>query len=224
MDNKRIREIINEEINEVSRNEKRRRNKQAERMLTNPSLSNIRTMAVFTAENPDSQPTPRINKRVNRSLSQELKQARYVVIPSRWKFDNLEHSFAVVNISLESAMAYCGKYQQTSFVFSVNNGGELSNEYWEKQDPSMPFDKDANPYVKKDSEESVLRKDDADNYFTEIGGFKFSIPFSIFETMERNLSKLISEGKAKDKGVVDFSMRVGQSPYLWRGAIYNGII
>lgn len=211
-------------INEVSRSEKRRRNLEAEKMLTNPSESNLKTIAVFTAENPDSTPTPKINKKVNRALSQELKNARYVVIPARGKFDNLEHSFAVLNISLEAAMAYCGKYQQTSFVFSVNNNGELISEYWEKADPTQPYDESENPYVKKDSEPSLLRMDDADNYYTQIGGFKFSIPFSIFECVKNNVNRLIVEGKAKNKSIVEFAMKRGQSPYLWRGAIYKGLI
>lgn len=211
-------------INEASRSEKRRRNIEAEKMLTNPSESNLKTIAVFTAENPDSTPTPKINKKVNRALSQELKNARYVVIPARGKFDNLEHSFAVLNISLEAAMAYCGKYQQTSFVFSVNNNGELISEYWEKADPTQPYDESENPYVKKDSEPSLLRMDDADNYYTQIGGFKFSIPFSIFECVKNNVNRLIVEGKAKNKSIVEFAMKRGQSPYLWRGAIYKGLI
>lgn len=217
-----IKEMVSESIDEISRNEKHRRNKSVEGLMTNPDTSNIKTLAVFTAENPDSTPTPKDNKRYNNSLAKDLKMGHYVVIPSKGKFGSVENSFAVLNISLETVMAYCGKYQQTSFIFSINDNGKLVNEYWAKQNESLPYDKHTNPYVKKDTESSVIRMDDANDYYTQIGDFKFTIPFPIFN---ENISRII-QGKhfsTKEK-LLEHSMRNGQNAYLWRGAIYKGLL
>ena len=71
----------------------------------------IKTFAVFTAENPDSQS----------ALLQTLKQGGYVIVPAKGKFGNEEHPYIVLNISQESAAYYCGQFQQTSFVYHVLN-------------------------------------------------------------------------------------------------------
>lgn len=218
-----VKGMVSESIEEISRNEKHRRNKSVEGFLTNPDTSSIKTLAIFTAENPDSTPASRQdNKKNNDSLAKLLKMGHYVVIRSEGKFGSVEHSFAVLNISLESAMYYSGQYQQTSFIFSRNDNGTLINEYWAKKDDTMPYDKHTNPYVKKDTESSVLRMDDANDFYTQIGDFKFTIPFSIFnENINRIMEK---ENFPSRSSLIEHSMKNGQHSYLWRGAIYKGLL
>lgn len=205
-------------INEVSRNEKKREVKQAQNIITKPGMKGFKTMAILTAENSDTKQTPKQNKKFNESLLKDLEAGHYVAIPAKGKFDNVENSYSVLNITQDVASNLSGKYQQTSFVFSINNNGEITNEYWEKADPEKPWDKRVNPYIKKDEEKSVIKLDDADNYYTQIGKLKLTVPFSYFESVEENLDKLnINES------MIEYSMKPGLSAYIWRGAIYKGI-
>lgn len=192
----------------------------------------IKTFAVFTAENPDSQSaTSGFNKKQNHSLLQTLKQGGYVIVPARGKFGNEEHPYIVLNISQEAAAYYCGQFQQTSFVYHVlNDDGLLHSEYWEKKDPEKPYNQKTNNYVKKDESDEWIDETNANDFYTSVGrDFKYSIPFETLleynNRINENLNRIIAI--EKQKGVVhtkdqlmEFAMyRVGQSPWLHRKSI-----
>lgn len=49
--------------------------------LNNRGINSIRNIAVFTAENPDSQEMPRqFNKNINKTLKNALKNAQYTIL------------------------------------------------------------------------------------------------------------------------------------------------
>ena len=196
----------------------------------------IKTMAVFTAENPDSTSQPNnVNAKLNSNLYKDLKKGGYVTFRVNGHFGNVEHPYLVINISAEAAAYYCGKYQQTSFVFHTLINGQLHSEYWEKKDETAPYNPKTNPYVKKDESDEWVNEKDADDYYTIIGdSFKYSIPFSIFnevnesinESLDRIISEKLDEGveTSKDK-LLDFTInKVGQTPALYRKAIYRNLL
>lgn len=202
----RITKIVNETVdkvlNELSISQKKRNVNDIEKSfrgnLNNRGLNAIRNIAVFTAENPDSQEMPRqFNKNINKTLKNALKDAQYTIIPCRGVFyGNKERPFAVVNISKETASFYCGQFQQTSFVYSEFNNGKVYSEYWEKSDDHAPYDKKNNPYVCKDTCDTWIDQTNADDGYTIVGNkFKYSIPFSIFnevnERIIKNIRKLL---------------------------------
>ena len=176
-----------------------------------PGYNAIKTFAVFTAENPDSRETDKKqNRNLNKNLYRNLKNGGYVIIPAQGKFENVEHPFMVLNISLGTCKFLCGKYQQTSFVFHKLDGGQLTSEYWEKQDTNMPYNPESNDYVMKDKDTRYIDQSDADDYYTSIGKnigreFKYSIPFSIFnevnQRLNANLDRIIEE--RSKRGSVD---------------------
>lgn len=210
---------VKETLNELSISQKKRNVNDVERVFTKGQrgFSAIKALAVFTSENPDSKEMPRgFNKKVNNSLKEALKEAQYTIIPCIGQFyGNPEHPYAVVNISKESAAIYCGKYEQTSFVYTEFKEDKAYSEYWEKRDVTIPYDEEKNPYVLKDTCDTWVNRADADDGYTIVGNkFKYSIPFSIFnEANDRivdNVSKyLLKEGKEVNETNIEKFIRFG---------------
>lgn len=231
--------VKSELISEESRHKKLRNTKEIEKAFRkgNPGFSAIRSIVVLTAENPDTRPSSRKdNKKSNRSLLQYIKDANYKYVPAVGKFDNKENSYVVVNMSIETAKRICGKHEQTSFVFSkFDRDGSVHSEYWEKDDKTKPYSKD-NDYVKKDESEEWIDCSDADDNYTIVGKkFKFSIPFSIFEsidaTMLENLRSYIRRADLKEATqsdidvFLDFAInRVGYTPAMYRKVLTKSLM
>lgn len=183
-------------VNEISISAKKKNERNIKNALMNGKrgINGIRTIAVFTAENPDTTSVGKdYNKKANHELSRSLKASGYVVIPAKGKFGGFsENSFAVINISIEAVKNYCARYQQTSFIYStIEEGDTAHSEYYQKMDISKPASRGTNPYVLKDSSDGIIDMSNADDMFTIIGkDFKYQIPFpslmEISNTISRN--------------------------------------
>lgn len=231
-----IKESVEEVISEISINAKRRNEKNVENAFRKGKrgINGIKTIAVFTAQNPDSMPTSdSYNKKANHILSKALKAAHYPIIPAKGKFGgNTEYSFAVINIGIDVVKYYCGHFQQTSFIYTIlTNNGVMHSDYYEKQNETKPYDKKLNPYVIKDSSDGFVDMSDADDNFTIIGKtFKYQIPFpTMMEITEKIENNFLNENNIKwFSGTLDDSInytieKVGQSPFIKRKVLYNGI-
>ena len=112
----------------------------------------IKTLVVFTAENHNSTELKRSqNKKQNESLLIALKDAGYKFAPVIGRFHgNPEHHYAVFNMSLKAAKMFCGRFEQTSFVWCQLDGdGGVLSQYWEKQDVTLPYNAHKNGYILK---------------------------------------------------------------------------
>lgn len=180
----------------------------------------IKCFAVLTAENPDSiKATNQFNKIVNNDLYTTLKKNHYNVIPTSGKFGNVEHSYMVFNIKREVVAELCGKYQQTSFIYSYIENEKLISEYWEKENILLPFDNYSNPYIMKDKCDDWVNMENADDFYTIVGNkFKYSIPFSIFENVNNHYNSIIENENYdnKDKIIERLIEGVGYSAYYNR--------
>lgn len=197
----------------------------------------IHTIVVLTVENPDSkQATNQFNQKERHSLLSDIKNGGYAYVPALGRIGNTEHLYAVFNMSVNSAMILCGKYQQTSFVYSeLKDDGSIHSEYFEKLDTTLPFDNETNHYAKKDECDTWDDMSDADDYFTVIGNkFNYSIPLPIINTVNEticdNLGRAVAIQKEcgsktiNESELLDFTInRVGQSPFLWRKALTKGL-
>lgn len=153
------------------------------KLFKNPKESKIKTFAILTGENPDTQKlNPAQNKEQNQKLKNELmsrlteKAVQWMQYPyykiKGYYSDNTEHSFLIFNISLYEAKHLAGLCHQESFIFGINDGEKLVFEFWQN---SGNYN-----YVKMDSKD-CFNDDDLDRDFTKISKeFKFSIPFSSF--------------------------------------------
>jgi hypothetical protein len=225
--------IVENIASEASINAKKRNAKNVENVFRKGAAgyNNIKTLAVFTANNPDSQAmSGTFNKKANHKLLQALKEANYIVVPAQGKFGNVENSYAVINISLEATKLYCGKYQQTSFVYTELEDGNVMSYYYEKQDTSLPYNKNTNPYVLADTAEGYTDMSDAEDFFTIIGNkFKYQIPFpTMCECSERITSNFLKEDNQKlirGKSLqecLDFAInKTGMAPGIMRNILYK---
>ena len=234
-----VRNTIAEKINELTQHQKQRNAKNVEDFFKKgrSGYNGIRTIVVLTAENPDSQQaTNQFNKKARHSLLSDIKNGGYAYVPAIGKFGNTEYPYAVFNMSVDTAKMLCGKYQQTSFVFSeLSENGTIHSEYYEKEDATAPYNKQTNTYVKKDESDIWDEMSEANDCFTVIGKkFKYSIPFKIFDTVNeticKNLNRIISiESKRSNKTLTEEKVLnhiingVGYSPYLWRKFVTEGL-
>lgn len=234
-----LKKCVKDVINELSISQKKRNTKNVENLFRKgkAGYNGIKTIVVMTAENPDSQEAARqVNKKNNKKLLSKIKSSGYAYVPAQGKFGNVENPYAIFNMSRETAKMLSGEFQQTSFVYSeLLDNGTLHSEYWEKMDVSAPYNKKDNDYVKKDESDRWIDMSDADDFFTIIGNkFKYTIPFSIFENVNRvisnNIKKMIIKENKRGKNsltennVLNFMMKgVGISPYLWRKASIEGL-
>lgn len=236
--NEIVNEVVKDNLNEISKSQKKRNAdnivKSFKGKLNKRGINVIQAIAVFTAFNPDSKKMPnKFNKNANHSLKKDLKDSQYTIVPCIGNFANSkENSYAVINIDRDTAAYFNGKYQQTSFVYSVfQDDDTVHSEYWEKQDVNEPYDPAANPYVIKDTCDTWIDMADAKTNFTIVGKkFKYSIPFSIFENVNNqiidNISKwLIKENKKVDKDNIISEIKFGYQkvgyPAYFRRKICN---
>ena len=106
-------------------------------------MNNIRTIVVLASVDAVGQQTVnQLNKKARRSLLSIIKSRGYACVPAMENYGNFERPYAIFNMSLDMAKKMCGKYQQTSFVFSVlNEDGMIHNEYYTKQNSTHPYSK-----------------------------------------------------------------------------------
>lgn len=235
-----LQENSNATLDEATPHEKTRNVKDVERFFRNgkSGFSGIQTIVVLTSENPDSQPSSnKLNKKSRHSLLSDIKRGGYAYVPAIGKFGNTERPYAVFNMSVNTAKILCGKYQQTSFVFSaLNQDGSVHSEYYEKRDPTIPYNKQMNNYIKKDESDIWKDMSDSDDNFTIIGNkFKYSIPFDIFNTVNKtiseNLNRIVNIEKKRGNNTITEEKAlkytidgVGQSPFMWRKEITKGLL
>lgn len=233
-----VAECLSENLVEISKNAKKRDQKNIENVFKKGvrGYNAIKTIAVFTAENPDSkEQTNKENRPLQRSLYNDLKRGGYAIKKAQGRFGSVEHPFMVLNIRLETCKILCGKYEQTSFVFHrLLDDGTLVSEYWEKSDTDKPYSKDGNDYVKKDETTEWLDMSDADDFYTVVGkNFKYQIPFPylmecnriINEEFEKKIEYQKKRGVVETKdNLMHMIMGFGQFPYRYRKSILKNII
>ena len=226
-----IREAVGDAINEASLSQKKRDNDNIEKGIRKGvSKGGIRTITVFTGENPNSTPAGNTyNKKANRNLGDEIKRSGYHFTRATGKFGGVENPMVVFNMPTELAKRLCGRNEQTSFIVTkFGNGDSAESEYWEKENPGQPYDSVRNNYVLRDTCDTYTDRSDADDYYTILSNnFKFSIPFSIFEGIDRriaeNADRLIEKGLYKSKEeLYEWALgRVGYTASMTRRAL-NG--
>jgi hypothetical protein len=234
-------QCVNDALNEISISQKKRNVRDFENAFKKGKrgFNAIKTIVVFTSENPDGQEmSSQFNKKARNSLLSTLKGSGYVYVPAVGNFGgNKERPYAVFNMSLGTAKNFNGRYQQRSFIYSqLNDDGSIHSEYWEKEDTEKPYNKHHNDYIMKDQCDEWEDMAEAKDNFTIVGKiFKYSIPFSIFadtnEAISNNASALVEQERRRsnrttinEDRLIDMTInQVGYSPYLWRKALTRGI-
>lgn len=201
-------------------------------------INGIRTIVVLDSMGLNGQRTiNQLNPKARRSPLSIIKSGGYACVPAMENFGNFYHPYAIFNMSLDTAKKICGKQQQASFVFSVlNEKGMIHSEYYSKQDPTLPYSKQANDYIKNDECDTWENTSYADGNFTVIGKeFKYGMPFktlyAVNEAICENLKRMVSVEKQRgnhsitEERALEYTINgVGLSPYLWRKATTKGLL
>ena len=201
-------------------------------------INNIRTIVVLDSVNPDDQRTiNQHNPKARRSPLSIIKSGGYACVPAMENFGKFYRPYAIFNMSLDLAKKICGKQQQASFVFSVlNENGMIHSEYYSKQDPTLPYNKQANGYIKIDECDTWEDESNADCNFMVTGkGFKYGISYktlyAVNEVIYENLKRMVSAEKQRgnhsitEERALEYTINgVGLSPYLWRKEAAKGLL
>ena len=200
-------------------------------------INGIRTIVVLDSMGLNGQRTiNQLNPKARRSPLSIIKSGGYACVPAMENFGNFYHPYAIFNMSLDLAKKICGKQQQASFVFSVlNENGMIHSEYYSKQDPTLPYNKQANDYIKNDECDTWEDTSKADGNFTVIGKeFKYGIPYktlyAVNDAICENLKKMVSieilrgNHSITEESALEYTINgAGLSPYLWRNATTKGL-
>ena len=201
-------------------------------------IDSIRTIVVLDSMDPDDQRTiNQRNPKARRSPLSIIKSGGYACVPAMEKSGNFDSPYAIFNMSLDVAKKMCGKYQQTSFVYSVlNEDGMIHSEYYTKQEPTLPYSKMDNDYIKTDECDTWEDESNADCNFMVTGkGFKYGIPYktlyAVNEVIYENLKRMVSVEKQRgnhpitEERALEYTINgVGLSPYLWRKEATKGLL
>ena len=189
----------------------------------------IHTFAIGTPENPmgdylDSNKvfTEEENKERRQAFEKELNDYKIHYFRVKGKFGDEENSYLITNVPLNFCYHIFNKYGQLSFIYGSieekdEGEGVLVYKYYEK-----PIDKKINKtfgtYVLRDTETKIVNLEDAEDFFTAFEDYKFTIPFSIFESAvvsigdqltekygwNGNLGKILKEGATSNMTLSNF--------------------
>jgi len=142
-------------------------------------VPSIRTVGIVTAENPMGQPLgDKENKALNDQLEGELRRGNFFGYHRvTGKYNVIEHPFLIPNIQRDDLLKLGTAFKQKAVIYGESNRpqsgyAKMSFEYWgDRESEAEPF--------KKSSERDVFVSVDpkVDNFYTEVRGRKFVIPF-----------------------------------------------
>ena len=134
-------------------------------------VPSVRTLAFITAENPLGKSTsPEENNRRNAELQGDLKGYGYNKIKGFFE-GNAEHSFFVVNISLDYLIKLSRKYEQQAFIFGYKDSKKegLVFDYYDLSDDQYSVTGEQKVFVTNDP--NAFQP-----YYSEYKGRKFVVP------------------------------------------------
>jgi|LauGreDrversion4_2_1035121.scaffolds.fasta_scaffold02937_21 hypothetical protein len=174
----------NELINVLSKMVKEARYSSVGNILRGGVRKKIKTIAILTGENPKGETASKeYNKNANQELKGLLKSARLGYRPIKGSYGTPENSFIINNISLDDAINIGEKFRQDTIVYGevVGIDGDDINMNFKMvgTDPDKPKE-----YRKVIASNDVfIARNEAQDFFSEVGGRKFVIPF--YGTIDR---------------------------------------
>lgn len=143
----------------------------------------IKTFQIVSAENPmGKSATTEYNNKQTSKLKNQLKRMNLQYIPIYGMFDNVEHSFLIINLSRNDAINIANIFKQLSFFYGVNRFSETTRhnssiiDYYQKSN----IDDEDSSYEIVETSDRIDTLNDADNYFSRHGDFKYSINMKVF--------------------------------------------
>lgn len=217
---------IKDFINEASINAKKRDLKFAKNLyIKGTKIDNIGSFGIITAENPDSHELSKPeNKKLMMQFAKTIKTNGYRNVRIDGHFGgNVEHSYIIFNIKLDTLKYYAGLYEQTSFFYCYPTDTGIMSEYWEKADTTKPYDSVKNDYILINKTTVWTNEKNAEDNFSIIGGdFKYSIDPSVFSKEAEHMNECLNkiDSTLSHDELIDYVVNgVGEKPSYFRNIV-----
>jgi len=140
-------------------------------------VPSIKTITILTGENPNGKmASAEFNKNANEKLIGNLISGNFSYRKIKGKYENVENSFIVNNISKNDAMSIGKNFNQESIIFGerVEEGNYVGMKF--KMIRTSPNGKGQIGEVMGEKDVFV-NLDNPDDFYTDVKGRKFVIPF-----------------------------------------------
>lgn len=184
--------------------------------------NNIFTVCIASADNPMGvKYTEKENQKRRKDLEELLSKHRLKYYKVKGKYGNEETSYVIANINIALCEFLFGpeKFNQESFIFGiVKEYGSIVFSYMEQTNEGN--------FIEKDASKEIKGQKEAEDYFTSYLGYKFQIPFSIFESTVNRISNDLERdfGWNKSYTLTLENLALKENPtlgYLYRHANVN---
>lgn len=148
----------------------------------------VYSFAIGTPENPMGKKlTKEENARRRTEFEDYLKKNKYKYFMIKEKYGNVENSYMILNVNETDMKEIFGyeNFDQESFIYAEKVWIDSKNDtgmqyiYFEKNKGDSPF-------VAKDISETIQNQSEAEDFFSSLKNYKFSIDFDIFkETLQK---------------------------------------
>lgn len=186
-------------MDEISIN-KKKQDVEAAIDAINGKGNHVKTFCILTAYNPMAQKSSHSdNTRANNQLMDRLKTGHYAYVPVKGKYGNTENSFVIFNLPLDSAKFLADEASQESFIYGRVTGDNADSAVFDlyvynEETGKYDFVETKNYHnngatIVKDKETGKEKED----YFTQVGDKKFSVPFDYFNETAKKFNEIINE-------------------------------
>lgn len=183
--------------------ESNNRFKRVKNALFGDTSGKIKTFAIISPENPMGMNYSRKeNEERLMRFKNDLRFGSYSYTQIKGKYDNVEHSFLVVNIRLQDAKAYASAFRQESFFFGqVTTTGSIISYYktpWNEEKAMNKRNlKITMPYNLIETSDKIINAETEDNFYSKFG-VKFKIDMNCFNEKldyinEKDLAESLSD-------------------------------
>jgi hypothetical protein len=134
----------------------------------------IKTIVILTAENPCGElALPETNNKRNSELEKILSQSFYGFRKVKGKYGSSENSFMVNNMTKETAIELGNKFRQDTIIY----GERTENGMTFQMIKSYKCDNESEVGQVVGERKVFINRDKYDDFYSEIKGRKFQIPF-----------------------------------------------
>lgn len=178
----------------------------------------LKTFGIISPENPmNKEVSDAENERLRARFKRWMKDGYYVFVPLKGKYNREERSYFLCNVSFGEIKNLATEFEQESFIFSFQGTDRrFVHQYWE-------WNSDKGLYENKSTRHTFQNRDDAENFFSKVGDFKFKFPFfdEVLEEVCRKLEE--SYGDYDEKRLLKSieEDRTGYSRWCHRGMLLS---
>lgn len=224
-----IKDLVKKALSEADVNAKKRYGQNAINTFRagKGGYNAIRTFGVVTAGYPDCQKVSEgKGKKLMRFFPDSLKSAHFPFVEQVGHFgENIETSYFIFNISLETLTYYAGLYERASFCYCYFDEGKVISQYWQKQRGNEPYSKNKNPYILLEDTDSPIDANDKGDCQVIGNQFQYTLPLKRFEDVNRiiisNADTFINESFAAVMCLANDC--TGETAWRYRNKLYKGL-